>query len=375
MTITQSIDVPYRSIWSFCEIIDEYKPYSYSTQCEIPAVSNLDIQLSWVATESKFQSNWESISWKLLIDGEVIDLNSFDWVETTFPQHGEDNFERLCTLTILNLTPGRHTMVYSVTFDTAIDDGFNIYQAGTYEQIVNFTVQDRKDYPPLSTDEDHGQHAYSSGDSRLDYLLYLPSSYGEDLQQEWPLIVYLHGAIWRGGTPEMLLGESLPNMLDQEDDFPFIVLSPVGEGEYEFWTTKQMIEPLFALLDELQTKLNIDSSRIYLTGNDTGGNGVWAIALRYPEYFAALVPVTGYYGYPHKVPNNICDLKEVPVWAFHGQRDEVIPLEAGQQLVDALNACGGNAKLTVSNDMNIDVRFNVYQNEAIFDWLLDQSQD
>ena len=55
----------------------------------------------------------------------------------------------------------------------------------------------------------------------------------------------------------------------------------------------------------------------------------------------------GYYGWPFTVPENICDLKDVPVWAFHGAKDEVMPLEAEQMLVDALKACGGNVQFTV----------------------------
>lgn len=373
MTIEQSTMVPYQSIWNFCEIFDETEPFSRTTKCDIPAVSSLDIQIGWFATETKFQSNWDSMTWKVSIDGEVIDLNTFDWVDTEYPQHGENNYSRVWTLTIKDLTPGEHTFVNSWTTDTAIDDGFATYQAGTYKQTTIFTVQERKTYPSLSTNPGSGQNAYSSADGDLTYLLYLPDNFGEDPAQEWPLILYLHGAIWRGATPEMLVEESLPKKLSRENDFPFIVISPLGEGEFEFWATDIMIARLITMLEELQTKLSIDPSRIYLTGNDMGGNGVWEIALQYPDYFAALAPVSGYFGYPFEVPDNICDLKNIPVWAFHGERDEEIPLDAEQQLVDALNTCGGNAQLTISREMQIDVRYSVYEREDLYIWLLEQS--
>ena len=148
------------------------------------------------------------------------------------------------------------------------------------------------------------------------------------------------------------------------------MVSPLGDGEVEIWAQDEMIDPLFTLLEEIQTALPVDAQRIYLTGNDMGGNGVWAIGLRYPEYFAALAPVAGYFDYPFDVPENICDLKDVPVRAFHGARDQIIPVEAEQALVDALIACGGDAQITISPDMKIDVPYKVYENPELYDWFL-----
>jgi len=162
--------------------------------------------------------------------------------------------------------------------------------------------------------------------------------------------------------------------LEKENDFPFIAVSPLGDGEFEFWAKDEMINSLFTLLEEIQAAYSVDENRVYLTGNDMGGNGVWAIGLRNPEYFAALAPVAGYFGWPPKVPENICDLKDVPVWAFHGGRDDIIPVEAEQGLVDALNTCGGNAKFSVSQDMKMDVLYKVYADPELYEWLLSQKK-
>lgn len=150
-------------------------------------------------------------------------------------------------------------------------------------------------------------------------------------------------------------------------------MSPLGDGEYEFWNKDEMINPLFTLLEEIQSHYSVDNKRIYLTGNDMGGNGVWEIGLRYPEYFAALAPISGYFSWPPEVPENICDLKDVPIWAFHGGRDDIIPVEAGQELVDTLNVCGGNAKFTISPNMQIDVRIKIYSDPDLYEWFLSQS--
>lgn len=102
------------------------------------------------------------------------------------------------------------------------------------------------------------------------------------------MIVYLHGAHLRGATLEILRKEPLPRHVEKVKDFPFIVVSPLGDGGFEFWVKEEMIDPLFALLDEIQATISVDAKRIYLTGSDMGGNGVWAIGLRQPDYFAAL---------------------------------------------------------------------------------------
>jgi predicted peptidase len=219
---------------------------------------------------------------------------------------------------------------------------------------VNFTVLEKALYPAFPATAMIGQHPFTSEKARLDFLLYLPVNYGKDTQQKWPLIAYLHGAHLRGTTLELLMKEPLPQYVEKMVDFPFIVVSPLGDGGYEFWAKDQMIDPLFTLLEEIQSVYSIDSERIYLTGSDMGGNGVWAIGLHRPEYFAALAPIAGYASYPFEVPDNICNLKEVPVWAFHGERDQYVPAEVEQGLVDALNACGGDAQITLSPDMKND---------------------
>lgn len=361
-------------LWKFCEDMpDEHEPFISTSDCELPLVSGIDIPFGWIAKESKFVSNWEAMRWSLYIDGHSINLEDFDWYEADFAQHGEDNKERHWIINLSDLSPGKHTLKLSWTSEGAIDDGSNIYQPGTYEHVVNFTVLEETRYPKFSSTANTGQHSYTSEKANLDFLFYLPGDYGKSPQQEWPLIVYLHGAHLRGATLELLMEEPLPRKLEKENDFPFIVVSPQGDGEYEFWAENQMIDPLFTLLEELQSEYAIDSKRIYLTGNDMGGNGVWEIGLRHPAYFAALAPIAGYYGYPFEVPENICDLKDVPVWAFHGRRDQFVPVEVEQELVDALVACGGDARITVSPDMKNDVPYKVYADPELYEWLSSQA--
>jgi predicted esterase len=127
------------------------------------------------------------------------------------------------------------------------------------------------------------------------------------------------------------------------------------------------------LLDEIESTLSIDVDRIYLTGISAGGNGAWSIGVRHPERFAALVSSMGYYGWPPTVPENICDLADVPVRAFHGAKDELIPLDAEQKLVDALKACGGDVQFTIFPDIGHDVDAQQIYTSELYEWLLEQT--
>jgi predicted esterase len=370
-----SPDLPYFYFQYYCDFIPDVKePISHETDCEVPSVSGLVLKFGWLAKQSKFTSNWDEFEWELYIDDIQVALEEFDWYEFNYPVKLEDNTSRFWLIDLKNLTPGQHNLRLVQTIKNPIDDGFNVYQPGRYEFTANFTILERPVYKKFSSGADPGQHAYSSEKAGLDFLFYLPEEYDAQIKQAWPLLVFLHGAVFRGATLEMLLEDPLPRMVESERDFPFIVVSPIADGGYEFWMDAEITRSLLILLEEVQDNYSIDKNRVYLIGNDMGANGVWLLGLNYPDQFAALVPIGGYIGYPFEVPENICDLKDIPVWAFHGGKDINVPASVEQDLVDALNACGGNARISISQDMTINILFNVYTNPDLYDWLLDQSK-
>ena len=223
-----------------------------------------------------------------------------------------------------------------------------------------------------------GQHSFTSEKAQRNYLLFLPTAYGKDPQQKWPLILFLHGSGTRGSNVDNLKFEALPQILEFTPDFPAIVLSPqlTDENNEEFWTGERVVESVFTLLDEVQSTYSVDPTRVYLTGVSIGGNGTWAYGLRYPDRFAALVPAMGFFGDTSGffVPDNICDLKNVPIWAFHGGQDPIVPLEAEEGIINALKACGGNIQFTIYPDGDHDISGRVYNNNTdLYTWLLAQS--
>ncbi len=194
------------------------------------------------------------------------------------------------------------------------------------------------------------------------YLLFLPEGYGKK-QKRWPLMLFLHGAGERGDDLEKVKKHGPPKIVQTRKDFPFIVVSPQCPEE-QWWTIKT--EVLINLLDEIIERYDVDTERIYLTGMSMGGYGSWALASEYPDRFAAVAPICG--GGNHMMS---LTLKDVLVWAFHGAKDDVVPLKESQELVDAINARGGNAKLTVYPDAKHDSWTQTYKNQELYDWLLE----
>jgi predicted peptidase len=201
---------------------------------------------------------------------------------------------------------------------------------------------------------------------QMRYLLFLPKGYGGDEQKRWPLMLFLHGAGERGTNLELVKKHGPPKIVEQQPDFPFIVVSPqCPTGRW--WDND--LEDLSALLDEVQTKYRVDLDRVYLTGLSMGGFGSWSLATREPDRFAAIVPICGG-GQPLLAGR----LKNVPVWAFHGAKDPVVPVDATKEMVRALEKSGGNVKMTVYPEAGHDSWTEAYNNPELYKWLLEQKR-
>jgi predicted peptidase len=197
-------------------------------------------------------------------------------------------------------------------------------------------------------------------DYRLHYLLYLPPDYKEGSGKTWPLLLSLHGAGERGDDLALVAKHGPPKRIEAGADFPFIVVSPQCPEE-TWWEPA----PLAALLDQLGGRLAVNPDRVYGTGLSMGGFGTWRMALTEPERFAAIAPICG--GGEPLLAGRIADL---PVWAFHGAKDDVVPLSRSEDMVTALRDAGGDPKFTVYPEAEHDAWTETYENEELYDWLL-----
>ena len=213
----------------------------------------------------------------------------------------------------------------------------------------------------LATGCQHDQLLDRPVSMKINYLLYLPKGYGEK-EKKWPTILFLHGAGERGDNLARVKDHGPAKIVEAGKDLPFIIVSPQCPAK-QWWPVK--VEVLMGLLDEIEEKYDVDPQRIYLTGLSMGGYGSWSLASTYPDRFAAVAPICGG-GMPYLARN----FKNLPVWAFHGAKDDVVPLQRSQEMVDAINNAGGNAKLTVYPDADHDSWTETYDNPKLYEWFL-----
>ena len=196
----------------------------------------------------------------------------------------------------------------------------------------------------------------------LEYLLYLPKDY--DSQEAWPLMLFLHGAGERGDDLSRVAIHGPPKLVEQGRDFPFVIVSPQCKAS-ETWESIELSK----LLDQVIAEHKIDEQRIYVTGLSMGGYGTWDLACYEPHRFAAIAPICG--GGKTWLVGKLQDL---PVWAFHGAKDNVVPLEKSQELIDKLESMGHAPKLTVYPDLQHDSWTVTYENPELYEWFLSHTR-
>lgn len=194
----------------------------------------------------------------------------------------------------------------------------------------------------------------------INYLLYLPKDYNS-AGNPFPLIVFLHGAGERGDNLDQLKVHGIPKILETDGNFPFVVVSPQCPANTT-WAVQ--MEVLKALIDYIKAEYNIDTSRVYLTGLSMGGYGAWLMAEQYPQLFAAIAPVCG--GGEKWLAGNL----DMPIWAFHGAKDDVVPLQKSQEMVDAVKKAGGNVQFTVYPELGHNCWTATYENKELYKWFL-----
>ncbi|MDN3677294.1 prolyl oligopeptidase family serine peptidase [Flavobacterium paronense] len=193
------------------------------------------------------------------------------------------------------------------------------------------------------------------------FLLHKP----ENNKEKKPLIVFLHGDGEKGTDIEKVKIHGPFNYL-QTHTIDAYVLAPQCR-ENTSWDS----ESLYLLIQKVQKENNIDGKRIYLTGLSSGGWGAWNLALVHPELFAALVPISSYVDLNEQ--DYACKLKDMPTRIFHGLLDDVVNPEFPISMYKILKSCNAtNVKLTIFEDENHGCWTKVYNNQEIYDWMLQQ---
>ncbi|MCL2700789.1 MAG: alpha/beta hydrolase-fold protein [Phycisphaerae bacterium] len=237
--------------------------------------------------------------------------------------------------------------------------------------------------PSQSSDASH--HAYVvklkqaiSDKPVYPYIMIKPKTYDTDTAKRWPLLVHLHGAGGRHLPLETLWREGANSQAWIREDSPFIVVSPLCP-ENEWWQPAAVM----SLVDQLIATMRVDPDRVYLTGISMGGFGTWNTAASYSDRFAAIVPLCG-----GMDPEQAVWLKDMPIWAFHGDADNIVPVEYTRGPINRLREANGKTNGETAGKADGDtgvphIKYtempgvdhfigHVYNNREIYDWLLQQ---
>lgn len=199
----------------------------------------------------------------------------------------------------------------------------------------------------------------------LSYALVLPDGYDEG-DDAWPLVLFLHGSGERGDDLSRVAIHGPLKEVRKGRAFPFVLVAPQLPADRPRWEARE----LGALLDHIEATHRIDPARVYVTGLSMGGYATWDLVMHFPDRFAAAAPVCGG-GLPFRAPA----FAQTPIWAFHGALDPIVPLERSAEMARAINAMGGEVKLTVYPEATHDAWTATYADPAFYAWMLDHRRE
>lgn len=195
------------------------------------------------------------------------------------------------------------------------------------------------------------------------YVKYLPKDYDEN--KNYPLVFFLHGAGERGENLDVAMRYGyMKYVREDEKDYPFIFIAPQCPNE-KYWGC--YTESLLAFLDWICEELPIDKTRIYLTGLSMGGTGTWMLAMAAPEKFAAIAPICG---------SGICwnagIIKNIPIYIYHGDCDDIVPISESINMMKRINKSGGNARIEICYGLGHNAWDIAYTDKKLENWMLSQ---
>lgn len=219
-----------------------------------------------------------------------------------------------------------------------------------------------------------------TGDS-LRYRLLFPDY---NLSRRYPLMIFLHGSGERGDDNKAQLKWGVQSFASDENmmKYPALVIAPQcpltdewSSLDFDAKTGTMKLNPtptksmklLVELIREMTKKFQVDTNRIYITGLSMGGFGTFDALMRYPDLFAAAVPVCGG-GDISKAPT----IASIPMWIFHGMEDPAVPELLSLEMMNAIVKAGGNPGATFYPEVGHFAWIAAYSDPYMIEWLFRQ---
>jgi poly(3-hydroxybutyrate) depolymerase/lysophospholipase L1-like esterase len=198
--------------------------------------------------------------------------------------------------------------------------------------------------------------------------------------RKYPLVLCLHGAGERGADNAKQVGHFRPILDAIAAATPCYVVIPQVPADQRWatygWSAQtedmqdsptQVLALTKQLIESLVASEPVDRDKIYVTGLSMGGYGTWEAIQRWPDFFAAAVPVCG--GGDVKTAPKV---KGLPIWAWHGDADPTINVSKTIRMIDAITEAGGDPKATYIQNGGHAAWVNAYRDPELVKWLLKQ---
>lgn len=198
----------------------------------------------------------------------------------------------------------------------------------------------------------------------------------------YPLVLFLHGAGERGSDNTAQLKHGVPAILAGADALgqPCFLIAPQCPAG-QWWSPavpsrtrlsaaakpNALLEAVIALVDETAKSQPVDPARIYLTGISMGGFATWDLLGRAPGKWAAAVPICG-----GGDPELAATFGPVPIHAFHGEADSVVPVRATRDMITALETSGRKPLATYYPGVGHNSWTQTYANPELIRWIFTQ---
>lgn len=208
----------------------------------------------------------------------------------------------------------------------------------------------------------------------LPYRLLMPKNY--DPKLKYPIAICLHHGGGNGidnvvhvETASMALELSKEINQDKYPAFLFVPQCPPGSSFGGIPTYSKIDDLVFEAMEDLEKKFSIDPRRRYIMGISLGGFGTWHSIGKRPDLFAAAIPICGG-GEPSKARNMV----NIPIWAFHGEKDTNVPVQLSRDMIDSIRKAGGNPKYIEFKDQGHDIWKAVDEIPGKWEWLFAQQR-
>jgi pimeloyl-ACP methyl ester carboxylesterase len=205
---------------------------------------------------------------------------------------------------------------------------------------------------------------------KYEYLACTPKGYEGFPEKQWPLVIYLHGGSDRGTDLTKVYASGIPDQIYRGREFPFIVVAPQCPPLLR-WSTDDWFE---AFYNEITAKYRVDKNRVYLTGVSLGGEGTWYLAAKYPDLFAAIAPISGFTSRTTVIDENLKNLAGLPIWAFHGNLDLVVPVEETGRMIEQLKDQDPGLKFTIDPNAGHWIHWSIYPGDELYEWFLNHER-